>query len=154
MDMDIDMEQINEIISRHTGCPYMLLAALQEIQDCAGYIPASVNKPLAASLGIPEGEVQAVISFYSDLRTRPQGAHHLRVCQGDSCAALGSRNIARAVEQHLGIGDAGEADGRVTYDTVYCLGNCALSPSVDLDGEVYGRVTPQEIVQRLREVTR
>jgi formate dehydrogenase subunit gamma len=28
----------------------------------------------------------------------------------------------------------------VTVETVYCLGNCALSPAVMMDGELVGRV--------------
>jgi formate dehydrogenase subunit gamma len=36
---------------------------------------------------------------------------------------------------------------------VYCLGNCALSPSISIDDEVYGRVTPQEVVRHIQEAT-
>jgi formate dehydrogenase subunit gamma len=94
-----------------------------------------------------------VISFYKDLRTTPPGRHRLCVCRGDSCAALGSHRIAEAVQEHLGISSGGtSADGQVTYDTVYCLGNCALSPSISIDGEVQGRSTPEQVVSRLKEL--
>lgn len=147
------MDQVTEIISRHAGRPHMLLVALQEIQDSAGYIPESATVPLSVGLGVPEGEVQAVISFYSELSTTPPGRHRVRVCQGDSCAALGARDISRALEEHLGVSSARTtADGRFSYDTVYCLGNCALSPSVALDDEVYGRMTAQDMVRHLQEM--
>ena len=32
--------------------------------------------------------------------------------------------------------------GSLTVEQVFCLGNCALSPAVMLDGEPYGRVSP------------
>ena len=35
------------------------------------------------------------------------------------------------------------ADGEVTLEAVYCLGNCALSPAMMVDGNLYGRVDPQ-----------
>ena len=43
-------------------------------------------------------------------------------------------------------GDADEADDRAfTLEPVFCLGNCALSPAVMLDGRLYGRVSPARI---------
>jgi formate dehydrogenase subunit gamma len=54
----------------------------------------------------------------------------------------------RALEAHvktrLGV-DFHEttADGTFTLEPVYCLGNCALSPAMTVDGEIYGRVTPE-----------
>ena len=34
-------------------------------------------------------------------------------------------------------------DGSVSFKSVYCLGNCALSPALMLDGALYGRVSPE-----------
>jgi formate dehydrogenase subunit gamma len=148
------MEQIDDIVSCYAGRPQMLQVALQQIQGAVGYIPTDAVHQLSASLGVPEGEVQAVISFYTELRTAPRGKHHLRVCHGDSCAALGSRNVLRAVEEHLGVPESHGSTGTpFTYDMVYCLGNCALSPSISIDDEVYGRVTPQEVVRHIQEAT-
>jgi formate dehydrogenase subunit gamma len=36
-------------------------------------------------------------------------------------------------------------DGGVTLDEVFCLGNCALGPSVQVDGVLRGRVTPARL---------
>ncbi|HCO61087.1 MAG TPA: formate dehydrogenase, partial [Porticoccaceae bacterium] len=35
------------------------------------------------------------------------------------------------------------SDGKVTLEPVYCLGNCACGPSVQVDDKVHGRVTPE-----------
>lgn len=148
---NLSTDYLRELIARYAGRRGVLLVALQDIQDHAGYIPQEAIEPLARVLGIPEGEVLAVISFYKDLRTIPPGRHRLCVCRGDSCAALGSHRIAEAVQDHLDISPGGtSADGQVTYDTVYCLGNCALSPSISIDGEVQGRTTPEQVVSRLK----
>ena len=32
-------------------------------------------------------------------------------------------------------------DGEFTLEPVYCLGNCACSPAMMVDGELYGRLT-------------
>jgi formate dehydrogenase subunit gamma len=129
----------------------MALVALQEIQAQAGYIPAPAPNALAKALGVPEGEILGVISFYPELRTTPLGRHRVCICRGDSCAARGSHRIAEAVEAHLGVPPHSVSpDGQFTYDTVYCLGNCALSPSISIDEEVYGRCTEDGVVKQLR----
>jgi formate dehydrogenase subunit gamma len=54
---------------------------------------------------------------------------------------MGSERLVAHVTERLGVA-VGEttADGSVSLEQVFCLGNCALSPSVMIDGEVYGRV--------------
>lgn len=146
---------LSEVIARYAGRRGVLLVALQEIQDREGYIPDEAVEPLAKALAVSVGEVHSVISFYRELCTLPPGRHQVRVCRGDSCAALGSHEIAQSVEEHLGIpAGATDAGGQFTYDVVYCLGNCALSPSISIDGEVYGRATPERVVRRLEELPR
>ena len=59
-------------------------------------------------------------------------------------AGDGAEALAEHVKAHLGV-DFGQtsADGRVTLDPVYCLGNCALSPALMIDGRLYGRMRPE-----------
>jgi formate dehydrogenase subunit gamma len=149
----VSTDYLQEILARHSGNRGTLLVALQEIQDHAGYVPHSTIAPLANALGVSMGEIMAVTTFYKDLRTTPPGRHRLCVCRGDSCAAVGARQIAEAVESQLGI-SAGDntPGGELSYDTVYCLGNCALSPSISIDGEVYGRTTPEQAIQHIKEI--
>lgn len=56
---------------------------------------------------------------------------------------MGCRQLVRHAEQALGMA-MGEttADGSVTLEPVYCLGNCALSPAVMIDEQLHGRVSP------------
>jgi formate dehydrogenase subunit gamma len=144
---------LSDIIARYAGRHGVLLVALQEIQDQEGYVPDEAIVLLSTAMGVSVGEVRGVISFYRELRTEPPGRHKVRVCRGDSCAALGSHELAESVERYLGIpAGATNVGGQFTYDIVYCLGNCALSPSVSIDGEVYGRATPERVVRRLEEL--
>jgi NADH:ubiquinone oxidoreductase subunit E len=41
-------------------------------------------------------------------------------------------------------------DGKFTLDKVYCLGNCALSPSMMVDADVYGKFTPKTVTGLLK----
>jgi formate dehydrogenase subunit gamma len=44
------------------------------------------------------------------------------------------------------------SDQNITLEPVYCLGNCALSPAVMMDEEVYGRMTPADLDALVAEV--
>ena len=153
--MEVLEQNVADIIARHKSRPEMALVALQEIQGTAGYISALARSSLAIALGVPEGELQGVISFYSELRSTPPGLHRVCVCNGDSCVATGSHHIAASVETHLGVSPSQTTlDGQFSYERVYCLGNCALSPSIAIDEEVYGRCNPDGVVQQLERFQR
>jgi formate dehydrogenase subunit gamma len=57
---------------------------------------------------------------------------------------MGCESMIRHVENRLGV-KLGETttDRSFTVEPVYCLGNCALSPAVMLDGKLYGRVSAE-----------
>jgi formate dehydrogenase subunit gamma len=58
---------------------------------------------------------------------------------------MGAAALTAHAKERLGI-DFHEtsADGAFTLEPVYCLGNCACSPALMIDGELLGRVTPQD----------
>jgi len=45
------------------------------------------------------------------------------------------------------------ADGSVTLDEVFCLGNCALGPTVTVGGQLRGRVQAAELDRLIRDST-
>jgi formate dehydrogenase subunit gamma len=47
-------------------------------------------------------------------------------------------------EAGLSLGETA-ADGSVTVEQVFCLGNCALGPSVEANGRLYGRVDTAQL---------
>jgi formate dehydrogenase subunit gamma len=54
---------------------------------------------------------------------------------------MGSRALTAHAEQSVGVTlNNTTADGEVTLEPVYCLGNCACSPAIMIDNRVYGRV--------------
>jgi len=124
--------------------PGALLPILHALQEDFGYIDDSAVPLIADALNISRAEVHGVISFYHDFRKSPAGRHVLKVCRAEACQSMGCDKLIGHLENRLGI-RLGEttADGSLTVDQVFCLGNCALSPAVMLDGEPYGRVSPE-----------
>lgn len=132
---------VSEIIARHSSRPGALLPVLHEIQDCLGYIPREAVAVVADGLNLSRAEVHGVISFYHDFRHEP--APRLRICMGEACQAMGA---AALLEQLRGAGGDHGHD-----DVVYCLGNCACAPNVELQGEPRGRVDAQVLEGLLGE---
>jgi formate dehydrogenase subunit gamma len=123
--------------------PGALLPVLHALQDEFGYIDGAAVPLIAEALNLSEAEVYGVIGFYHDFRRKPAGRHLLRVCRAESCQAMGCEALIGHIERRVGV-KVGEtaADRSITMEAVYCLGNCALSPALMLDGELYGRVSP------------
>lgn len=122
------------------------LPILHAIQDRLGYVPAGAVEPIAAALDLSRAEVHGVLTYYHDFRTAPPGRHVLKVCCAEACQAMGSERNERHLRERHGVAlHATAADGSLTVEPVYCLGNCALSPSVQFDGRLFGRVTPERL---------
>ena len=123
-----------------------LLKTLLTIQQALGYVPIAAVPQVAQVLGVTEAEVAGVLSYYQDLRTGPPGPHVIRICMGESCMANRCPAVFRAVRDYLDHG-TGETNPRrrFTVEAVYCMGNCALSPTVAVDQDIYGRVEPERI---------
>jgi formate dehydrogenase subunit gamma len=141
-----DKASISAIAHELKDQPGALTLILRRVQDELGWVPEQSVPLIADALNLSRAEVHGVISFYHDFRHHPPGRHVVRLCRAESCQARGAVALARHVKDRLGI-DFGQttADGRITLDAVYCLGNCACSPAVTIDDDIYGRVSPARL---------
>lgn len=132
--------------------PGALLPILHAIQDDLGYIPQDSYPSIAEALNVSVAEVHGVVSFYHHFRTQPVGKHILHLCRAESCQAMGAAALEQFAKQTLGI-DFHEttADGAITLEPIYCLGNCACSPAIALDEKVMGRVDEKRLQQLIAQ---
>jgi formate dehydrogenase subunit gamma len=132
--------------------PGALLPILHAIQDKLGFVPSDAVPVIAETLNLTRAEVHGVISFYHDFRSEKPGRHVIRICQAESCQAMGSSALTSSARKQLGV-DFHQTtnDGMFTLEPVYCLGNCALSPAVMIDGKVLGRVSGERFASILKE---
>jgi len=121
--------------------PGALLPILHAVQDAIGHIPPEALPLIAHGLNLSRAEVHGVVSFYHYFRTRPAGKHIVYLCRAEACQSMGARALEAHAKRSLGV-DFHEtsADGAVTLEPVYCLGNCACAPSLLVDGQLHGRV--------------
>ncbi|WP_333874517.1 formate dehydrogenase subunit gamma [Methylobacter sp.] len=133
---------VHEIIVALKDKPGALLPILHEVQNALGYIPADCVPYIATALNLSRAEVHGVISFYHYFRDTPPGKQTIHLCRAESCQAMGGRQLEEHVKSKLNI-DFHEttADGKFSLEPVYCLGNCACSPAMQIGKDIYGRVS-------------
>jgi len=141
-----------EVFAARRGQPGALLPILHDIQDRLGAVPPDLLPMIAEELCLSRAEVHGVVSFYHDFRASPPGRHVLKLCQAEACQSMGVKTLTAELEQRLGV-SLGETleDGSLSFEAVYCLGNCACAPSAMLNGELHGRVDAEELMALLAE---
>lgn len=133
---------IGHVIASFAARQDNLLPILHGIQDSLGFVPPASVPMIAQALNLSRAEVHGVISFYHHFRGVAPGRHVLKLCRAEACQAMGARALEAHVRGRLGIGfNETSADGAVTLEPVYCLGNCACAPSAMLDDQVHGRLS-------------
>lgn len=146
-----DNAMATEIINRFDARPEMLVQILHEFVERYGFISQEAIKQLAKELNVSRADVHGVVSYYHDFRTEAPGRQVVKICQAEACQAMGSRELTKHAEQTLGVTlNNTSADGAVTLEPVYCLGNCACSPAVMIDNQVYGRVDSGRLDQLVK----
>ncbi len=135
-----DKQVASDIVADFGARPEMLVQVLVAFVERFGWITEDAVRQLAAELNLSRADVHGVVSYYHDFRTSPPGQHVVKVCQAESCQAMGSRELSGHAEKSLGVEMHGRTDD-VTLEPVYCLGNCACSPAIMVDGKTYGRVS-------------
>ncbi len=134
-------EAVSSAVAAHRGEPGPLMEILHTLQASIGWVPPEAIGLLANELNLSRAEVHGVVTFYHDFRATPPAATLVRICRAEACQSVGARALADHARDRLGI-DYGEtsADGSVALAQVFCFGNCALGPAVEVGGLLYGRV--------------
>jgi formate dehydrogenase subunit gamma len=148
-------EEIDLHIRTYSNVAGGLLPLLHAIQNRLGFIPSDSVPTIAKALRLSRAEVHGVISFYHDFRSEAAGRHVLQICRAEACQAMGSRELEAHARASLGVDFGGTTDdGAITLEPVYCLGNCACSPSVRLDDDIYARVDATRLDELLGDLGR
>jgi formate dehydrogenase subunit gamma len=139
-----------ELIEQYRSQAGACLPILHALQEEFGHVPAEAVPLVADALNLSRAEVHGVVTFYHDFRKSPPGRHLLKLCRAEACQAMGADALADQVKSRFGI-DFHEtsADGKLTLEPVFCLGNCACGPSAMLDDRIMGRVDLKKIEQHL-----
>jgi len=146
------MQTVQTIITDLKDKPGALLPILHAVQNSLGYVPPETVPTIAKALNLSRAEVHGVISFYHYFRDTAPGKHTIQVCRAESCLSMGGKALENHVKTTLGI-DYHEttADGQFSLEPIYCLGNCACSPAIQIGKDVYGKVSTADFDEFLKE---
>ena len=143
----LSAEQQSAVLTACTNLkniPGSLLPILHAVQQALNFVPKDAVPLIARELNLSVAEVHGVISFYHYFRQERPGRHVVHLCRAEACQALGAVQLEAHAKSTLGVDFHGTtADGAITLEPVYCLGNCALGPSLMIDERLQGRVSPQ-----------
>ena len=130
-----------------------LIQVLHKAQGIFGYLPREVQSHVAKRLYLSEAHVSGVVSFYNYFTTEPKGKYSINICMGTACYVKGSEKVLSEIERVLGV----KADTHPTEDGLFsvsglrCVGACGLAPVMMVNGKVYGKVTPAQAVEIVKE---
>ncbi|MSR16345.1 MAG: formate dehydrogenase subunit gamma [Methylococcaceae bacterium] len=146
------MQTVQIIVADLKDKPGSLLPILHAVQNALGYVPPETVPTIAKELNLSRAEVHGVISFYHYFRDTPAGKHTIHVCRAESCLSMGGKELENHVKTTLGI-DYHETttDGQFSLEPIYCLGNCACSPAIQIGNDIYGRVSTATFDELLKE---
>ena len=141
-----DIDSAKTIIDRFKDVKGGLLPALHALQENFGFVDDSALPELANAFNLSNADVYGVITFYHDFKRSKPGRHTIKICRGEACQAMGSEDMLAEIKRRLQVDVGGKtADGAFSLDQVFCLGNCALSPSIMVDKDVHGRMTADRV---------
>ena len=138
--------ELKAFIAKHCNDESNVMTVMQKAQDIYGYLPIEVQEMIAEGMGVPLEKVYGVATFYAQFALSPKGEHNVSVCLGTACYVKGSGDILDKFKEKLGI-DVGECtpDGKFSLEACRCLGACGLAPVLTVNGEVYGRLTTDDV---------
>jgi bidirectional [NiFe] hydrogenase diaphorase subunit len=135
---------------RHGYQSHALIEVLHTVQECFGYLDNDALRWTARSLRLPYSKVFGVATFYQFFSLKPQGAHTCVVCTGTACYIKGSTALLNAVEAVAKIKPGQTTENKqVSALIARCVGSCGLAPAVVFDGQVAGKVTPEQMTERI-----
>jgi NADH-quinone oxidoreductase subunit E len=142
--------KLGEVFAHYRGERQELIPILQDTQAQFRYLPAAAMREIARFLRLPESTVYGVSTFYAQFKLKPLGRCIIRVCRGTACHVRGASKVLAEIEKQLGI-KAGETtpDLEYTLETVACIGACALAPTMTIDNETYGKMSPKRVTEVL-----
>jgi formate dehydrogenase subunit gamma len=143
---------VDGAVRRHAGEKGPLLEILHAVQNELGCVPPEAVAPIAEALNLSRAEVHGVVSFYHHFRKEAPGRYVVQLCRAEACQSMDSHATEARARELLGVEvGATTPDGKVTLEAVYCLGNCACAPSIMVNGELHGRVTPERFTELAAE---
>lgn len=135
-------DTVARVIAERGHLDGALMPVLHGVQDVFGWVPSEAVGQIAQALNLSRAEVHGVLTYYHHFRQKPTRGPVLQICRAESCRSVGGEELLAQAHGTRGC----------SVEPVYCLGLCAQSPAVMLDGKPHARVSPAKLYRLLAEV--
>ena len=143
---DSQVKEFENVLEKYKGRKDNIMVVLQMTQKIFGYIPEKSGPKIAETHEMAESEIYGIISFYSFLTLTPKAEYNIDVCLGTACFVLGANDVLERILGKLKV-RVGQMtpDGKWIVTSCRCLGCCGLAPAITINGEVYGKLKPEDV---------
>jgi NADH-quinone oxidoreductase subunit E len=139
-------DELIAFITEWKSKPGNLIMILHRVQQEFGFISRESADTVALLLDIPLASIYGVLSFYHFFKLTKPGEHNIQVCLGTACYLKGGEGLVDEIKNLLGLELGGvTADGKYSLEGVRCVGCCGLAPVMTVSGEVFGKVTKDQL---------
>jgi bidirectional [NiFe] hydrogenase diaphorase subunit len=140
---------VQAAMRRNGFARHSLIETLHSVQEAFGFLDDDSLRYVAGSLRVPQSQVYGVSTFYHLFSLKPTGKHTCVVCTGTACYIKGAPELLAAFQREHGI-KPGEttADGQISLLTARCVGSCGVAPVGVFDGNIAGRITITDTLER------
>lgn len=152
-DSKVDLTLLDPVFKEYEGQSGSIIGILQKTQDIYGYLPLEALTRIAEKTGDKKAKIYGIATFYAQFRLEPLGKYVILLCQGTACHVNGSEEVGAAILDELKLSAPGTSeDGLFTVEDVACLGCCSLAPVMMINGEAYGKLTPDKARRVIKDI--
>lgn len=140
-------KDLNDFIKEWKDKPGNLIMILHHVQEEQGFISKDAALEVSELTGIPLARIYGVVTFYHFFKTQKPGKNQISVCLGTACYLKGGQDIIDETRAQLKLGpkDISTEDGLFSVEPVRCIGCCGLAPVMSINGDVYGKLTKNQV---------
>lgn len=146
------MDKLDKILKKYREEKGTIVGLLQDINEEYRYLSEEVLNKVALELDIPLSKLYGLATFYKSFKLEPVGKNHIYVCVGTACHINGSVKMVESLERELNIKE-GETtpDNNFSFETVNCLGACALGPLVLINDEYKSKMDQNKLLKLIKK---
>jgi len=146
-------DSLASFVEKWRDKPGNLIMVLHKAQGEYGFIPRKIAIELGRLLDVPLAKIYGVITFYNFFKLKKPGKHNIQVCTGTACYLKGGVDLIDELEILLGTGvNTVTDDGLFSIESVRCIGCCGLAPVLLVDGDVFGKLTKDDLPQIIADI--
>jgi NADH-quinone oxidoreductase subunit F len=130
-----------------------LIPMLMYAQDEYGYVSDDMIAEIARRLELHTVQVEETLVYYSMLRRKPMGKHHVQICTNVACMLRGGNELLDQARKRLEIGHKETTtDGVFSLEEVECIGACTGAPAMQVNYDFYENLTPMKFDRIIEEL--